>query len=143
MVKAKKTAKRKLTAKQEQFCQEFMIDLNATQATIRAKYPEKSARTVGCENLAKPNIQARITELREEVAKNTGVTIKSVINGIVDTRTRAMDEGDEFMAELKASDMLMRHVGGYEKDNEIGITDDLSDLMKEIGANGSCLPIKT
>jgi phage terminase small subunit len=49
-----------LTDKQEMFSREYFIDLNATQAAIRAGYSERTARALGCENLAKPNIQNRI-----------------------------------------------------------------------------------
>ncbi len=47
-------------------CREYLIDLNATQAAIRAGYSEKTARDIGCENLAKPNIQDRISQLTKE-----------------------------------------------------------------------------
>lgn len=52
-----------LTNKQEAFCREYLIDLNATQAAIRAGYSEKTARKIGCENVTKPDIQNRIQEL--------------------------------------------------------------------------------
>lgn len=52
----------KLTAKQERFIQEYLIDLNATQAAIRAGYSKKSARQVGTENLSKPSIKQAIDE---------------------------------------------------------------------------------
>lgn len=54
----------KLTDKQEMFCQEYLKDLNLTQAAIRAGYSEKTAKEIGCENLTKPNIQLRIAELK-------------------------------------------------------------------------------
>ena len=50
----------KLTAKQERFCEEYLIDLNATQAAIRAGYSVESAGSIGSENLTKPEIRARI-----------------------------------------------------------------------------------
>lgn len=53
-----------LTDKQEMFCREYLIDLNATQAAIRAGYSEKTAPTIACENLIKPNVQQRIAELK-------------------------------------------------------------------------------
>jgi len=55
-----------LTDKQEMFCREYLIDLNATQAAIRAGYSEKTAPTIACENLIKPNVQQRIAELKAE-----------------------------------------------------------------------------
>ncbi len=49
-----------MTTKQKRFCEEYMIDLNATQAAIRAGYSVKSAADMGSENLRKPQIRARI-----------------------------------------------------------------------------------
>ena len=46
-----------LTQKQKAFVQEYLVDLNATQAAIRAGYSPKTAAVTGCENLTKPNIQ--------------------------------------------------------------------------------------
>lgn len=54
-----------LTARQEQFCREYLIDMNATQAAIRAGYSENSAKEIGCENLTKPHIQRRIEDLKQ------------------------------------------------------------------------------
>lgn len=50
----------KMTAKQMRFCDEYLIDLNATQAAIRAGYSEKNARNIASENLAKPYIREYI-----------------------------------------------------------------------------------
>lgn len=51
-----------MTAKQKRFCTEYLIDLNATQAAIRAGYSEKTARAIGQENLTKPDIKKYIGE---------------------------------------------------------------------------------
>ncbi len=69
----------KLTLKQEKFCEEYLVDLNATQAAIRAGYSEKRAKETGCENVTKRNIQEKIQELRKEVSKNTGITVERVL----------------------------------------------------------------
>ena len=53
-------AETKLTAKQQRFCDEYLIDLNATQAAIRAGYSEKTARVIGQENLLKPALKEYI-----------------------------------------------------------------------------------
>ena len=52
----------KLTEKQKRFCDEYLIDLNATQAAIRAGYSKKTAFTIGNENLKKPYIKNYIDE---------------------------------------------------------------------------------
>jgi phage terminase small subunit len=49
-----------MTAKQMRFCDEYLIDLNATQAAIRAGYSKKTARVIGQENLLKPAIKEYI-----------------------------------------------------------------------------------
>lgn len=58
-----------LTDKQQRFVAEYLIDLNATQAAIRAGYSEKTARQVGSENLSKPDIGDAIAEARARVAE--------------------------------------------------------------------------
>lgn len=59
----------KLTEKQERFCQEFVVDLNGTQAAIRAGYSPKTANRIASQLLSKLDIQERIAELQKEVAK--------------------------------------------------------------------------
>lgn len=57
--------------KHERFCQEYLIDLNATQAAIRAGYASKNANNTSSRLMANANIRARITELTQEVKKQT------------------------------------------------------------------------
>ena len=56
----------RMTAKQKRFCDEYLIDLNATQAAIRAGYSKKAARQVGNENMSKPYIKNYIEERMQE-----------------------------------------------------------------------------
>ena len=51
-----------MTAKQMRFCDEYLIDLNATQAAIRAGYSKKTATVIGAENLTKPYIREYIDQ---------------------------------------------------------------------------------
>lgn len=69
----------KLTAKQKRFCQQYMIDLNATQAAIRSGYSEKCAPEIASENLIKPNIQAYIHELQRNLEEKTQITTEKVL----------------------------------------------------------------
>lgn len=59
-------ADKKLTAKQQRFCDEYLIDLNATQAAIRAGYSKKTAYSIGQENLKKPEISSYIEKRMAE-----------------------------------------------------------------------------
>lgn len=70
----------KLTAKQQRFVDEYLIDLNATQAAIRAGYSEKTAYSIGEENLKKPDVKAAIAVAREKLQERTEVTQDRVIN---------------------------------------------------------------
>lgn len=58
-----------MTDKQKRFCDEYLIDLNGTQAAIRAGYSKNSARSMAAENLAKPNIRQYIDERMQEKEK--------------------------------------------------------------------------
>lgn len=69
----------KLTNKQKRFCQEYMIDLNASQAAIRAGYCIKNARQIGSENLTKLDIQQEIQRLMDERSKKTEITAEDVL----------------------------------------------------------------
>ena len=56
----------KLTAKQQRFCEEYLVDLNATQAAIRAGYSKKTAGTISNENMQKPAIREYIAQRMAE-----------------------------------------------------------------------------
>lgn len=73
-----------LTDKQEAFCREYLIDLNATQAAIRAGYSEKTAKDIACENLAKPNLQSRIAELKAQRNERNDIDADYVLRRLVD-----------------------------------------------------------
>lgn len=67
-------AQRKLNPKQQRFVEEYLIDLNATQAAIRAGYSPKTATAIASENLSKPSISAAIACAMAERSKRTGIT---------------------------------------------------------------------
>lgn len=68
-----------LTAKQTRFVEEYLIDLNATQAAIRAGYSAETARAIGCENLTKPNIAQAIADAQMERSRRTEITQDRVL----------------------------------------------------------------
>lgn len=96
-----------MTQKQKTFCDEYLIDLNATQAAIRAGYPKKSARAIGCENLTKPNIQAYLAKRMQKRAERTEITQDKVLNEIA---TIAFANATDY-AEIVEKD-LMIEAGG-------------------------------
>jgi len=68
-----------LTPKQKRFAEEYLVDLNATQAAIRAGYSEDSASIIGFENLRKPNIASAIRKRQNKLAEDIEVTQARVI----------------------------------------------------------------
>ncbi len=68
-----------MTDKQARFCEEYMIDLNATQAAIRAGYSQKTANEQAARLLANVSIQNRIAQLQAEQSRRTGVSADRVV----------------------------------------------------------------
>lgn len=70
----------KLTDKQRRFVEEYLIDLNATQAAIRAGYSVETANEQGSQNLAKLSIKREIEKAMAERSRRTGITQDRVLN---------------------------------------------------------------
>jgi len=68
-----------LNRRQKLFVQEYLVDLNATQAAIRAGYSPKTAPFIGAENLKKPQIQTAISAAMAERSKRTEITQDMVV----------------------------------------------------------------
>lgn len=79
-----------LTEKMIRFCNEYLIDLNATQAAIRAGYSEDSAGSIGGENLQKPEIQQYLDVLRKQIQARLELTQDWVLNRLKDVSDRSM-----------------------------------------------------
>ena len=73
-----------MTPKQEMFCREFLIDLNGTQAAIRAGYSAKTANRIATENLSKPDIKRCIEELKQQRQEVIGVDASYVLQRLID-----------------------------------------------------------
>lgn len=82
----------KLTDKQELFAREFIKDLNATQAAIRAGYSEKSSRNQGARMMANDDILQRIAELNRERLERVQVDADYVLRQAVKLHERCMQE---------------------------------------------------
>jgi phage terminase small subunit len=110
--------KNKLTPKQERFVAEYLVDLNATQAAIRAGYSKKTAQQVGSENLSKPVIAEAIaakTAKQLEQADFTAQDIKAAISRQVNRDVRRLfdkDGSQRSIHELSFDEAAM--VAGYE-----------------------------
>lgn len=126
----------KLTPKQEKFCAEYIKDGNATQAALRAGYSKKTARAIGCQNLAKPVIIQRIKELTKDADEARTIQVKEALERLTVICRR--EQTDEIISpidgskvevktatkdQLKALELILKLNGMFEKN--INLTGDL------------------
>ena len=91
-----------MSKKQDRFVDEYLIDLNATQAAIRAGYSPNTAQQIGSENLSKPVIRAKIDKAMAERSKRTGVNADRVVMELAKIAfVNAMDVIDQETATVK------------------------------------------
>jgi phage terminase small subunit len=110
------------TDRMELFCHEYLVDLNATQAAIRAHYSPDTAKQIGTENLSKPAIKARIKALREEMAKGYNLTKERIAQeyariGFFDIR-KIYDDDGELIPITKLDDDSAAAIAGIEVAND-------------------------
>jgi phage terminase small subunit len=140
----------KMTPKQQRFCDEYLIDLNATQAAIRAGYSKKTAYSIGIENLRKPEIKsyidARMAEKESELIADQDEVLKyltAVLRGESKAFVLARDDiGAEQVIQkppdekerLKAAELLGKRYSLFKESVKLDVTpvvidggDDLAD----------------
>lgn len=81
-----------LTAKQQRFVEEYLVDHNGARAAIAAGYSRKTAKEIGSENLTKPNIAAAVAEGMAKLAEDTGITARYVLEQAAKLHVRCMGE---------------------------------------------------
>ncbi len=121
-----------MNARQKKFCDEYLIDCNATQAAIRAGYSPKTAKQIGQENLTKPDLKAYIDEQLEQLhnektadAQEVLEYLTAVMRGKYTEQTlRLVGDGVQTIADidvsakdrLKAAELIGKRYGMF-KDN--------------------------
>ena len=116
-----------MTPKQERFVEEYLIDMNATQAAIRAGYSKKTAGVIGDENLKKPKIATAIAETRAEISKKLNITVADVIAGLR-KEANYRGPGCSHSARVNALTQLGRHLGMFDQKSE-SAEDELSSAL--------------
>lgn len=99
-----------LTTRQRRFVEEYAVDGSATQAAIRAGYSPDSARSIGHENLTKPDIRRAIDAREAERAAVVGATADYVVAALVANHERASAAG-RFADSIRALELLGRRLG--------------------------------
>lgn len=70
----------KITDKQKRFCEEYLIDMNGTQAAIRAGYSKRTANEQAARLLANVSIQVYLNELREKLSDELEITRERIVS---------------------------------------------------------------
>lgn len=109
-----------LTPKQQRFVDEYLVDLNATQAAIRAGYSEKTAHQIGAETLIKPDVQQAIQSAMKARSQRTQIDQDWVLQRLA------------ILANAKATDLSSWDEGGvYLKDSK-DLTPEQAYLVSEV-----------
>ncbi len=103
---------KKLTDKQQRFVEEYTVDMNATQAAIRAGYSEKTAGATGNENLKKPEIKKAIAEAKQKTGEEINLTKEMIINGLLEI---AQKPDARESARVKAWELLGKYKGLFDE----------------------------
>ncbi len=117
----------KLSQKQDMFCREYIIDLNATQAAIRAGYSKKTANRIGPENLSKLVIQEKLSELIGKRLTRVEITADTVLRECM--RIALADVGQAFKEDGSLKDIhdipedIRRAISGFEVIEEFDTVD--------------------
>ena len=115
-----------MTPKQKRFVDEYLIDLNATEAALRAGYSKRTAYSIGNENLKKPEIQKAIHQQMKDREKRTEITQDKVLREFAhiafdDIRNYLefwTDENGKLQVELKSSEEIdTRNISEIQLDN--------------------------
>lgn len=104
-----------LTPKQERFVEEYLIDLNATQAAVRAGYANPNKQ--GPRLLVNDGVSSAIAKGRERQSKSSGVDAQIVIQGLLKEAKGDGVTDTTASARVSAWEKLGKHVGIFEKDN--------------------------
>jgi phage terminase small subunit len=123
-------ADKALNPKQSRFVAEYLIDLNATQAAIRAGYSERTAYSIGPENLKKPEIAAAIAEGQAKRAGIVEITAEKVLRDLESARHNAMATM-EWGPAIRACELQGKHIGMF------------SDKIAHVGGGPDDPPIVT
>lgn len=117
-----------LTPKQAAFVREYLVDLNATQAAIRAGYSKKTAGQIGEQNLKKLEVQQAIAKGQEKRSAKVELTAEVVINGLM--KEASADDGPTCKtARVKAWELLGKHLGMMTDKSKVEVSGDVSGYL--------------
>jgi phage terminase small subunit len=108
-----------LTAKQERFVAEYLVDGNASRSALAAGYNPRSAARSGSELLTKPLVRAALNAAKTRIAKKLELSAEKVLGDISRIAEKA-EEAMEFHAALKGQELLGKHLKMFTEKHEHG-----------------------
>lgn len=128
-----------LNAKKNRFVEEYPVDLNATQAAIRAGYSKKTAYSIGQRLLKDVEIQEAIQKAMKDRSERTGITQDKVVEELGKVAfAEAHDYADadlKYVNKLKALELLGKHLGMFEKRDGYDV-EDVGEAREEVFGDG-------
>lgn len=123
--------KNALTPKQERFVAEYLVDLNATQAAIRAGYSKRTADRIGPELLGKTWVSRAIEEARAKQQIRIQITADDVLRDLLEVKSRCMVKGPDFDSKgaNRALELIGKHLGMFTDKHELTVEGDASLLL--------------
>lgn len=113
-----------MTPRQSRFVQEYLVDLNATQAAIRAGYSEKTAASIGFENLRKPEIASEIEQRQDKRSEKLELTQDWVIGKLIENLDRSMEkDGYQGSVANGALQLIGKHLGMFGEKSDVTVRD--------------------
>lgn len=106
-----------MTPKQQRFVQEYLKDLNATQAATRAGYSARTANEQGCRLLANASVAAAVAEGLGRAAEKADVTVQEVVTGLL-REARRTGKGAQHSARVAAWAHLGKYLGLFVEKHE-------------------------
>ena len=122
----------KLTPKQKKFADEYIKTGNATQSAIEAGYSKKTARSVGSENLTKPDISEYIAKRLEKIDKEKIAEQKEILEFM--TRVMRRQETEQITNVLKKPTVLTVHGSGDDNTYEKVVNEEVVEVSEVAGS---------
>lgn len=121
-----------LNDKQKRFVAEYLIDLNATQAAIRAGYSEKTARQQASDLLSKPNIQAAISKAMESRSKRTEVNGDRILLELARIGLSDVTKVAQIMRRKDVTSLSLTPTSEWDDDTRAAVSE-ISETVNESG----------
>lgn len=122
---------KKLTAKQKAFVNEYLVDLNATQAAIRAGYSKKTAQEQSSRMLSNVMVQEALKELMDKRSEKVGLMADQVLEElkamVMVPLGKLEENGMTCAAKIKAIELAMKHLRILNEKVDVGVS--VSDVL--------------